>query len=255
MTPVEDGDGGFDGGFTIADPLDAGLPAELTDLLIPGIVRARVLEVLTPADAIAWKSHRGEVRVRIDRGADARLFVGQVLNGTPPDEHIGARLVEVGEDTAIATIDIERFAPGDFPQMPRPGIVLANRLQDPIGCPLPVGVALAATVTDVPDGADELAWDEDGFAFFELVIDRGARHGLAPGDRLEYDPEDDWCACQGRVQSVESQHATVLFRVQRFHPDHEVAIPGKGDELVTPAWRSSYNTFDSLQSPIPVTAD
>lgn len=235
----------FDGSVVIARPLQAGLPPEITDLLIPGIVQARVVEVLTRPEDLAWKSHRGEVRVRIDRGADVGLFVGQMLNGMPPDERLGARVIEVLDASAVASIEVERFAPGDVPQMPAPGIVLANRVEHPLGCPLPVGVAVAATVTMAPEGADQLDWDEEGFAFFELTIDRGSHDGLALGDVFRFDPEDGWCNCEGQVRAVAAKSATVLFRLHRYGADHEVPTPGAGDMLVTPAWRSAYGAFNA----------
>ena len=243
----------FDGSVVIARPLQAGLPAELAGLLIPGVVQARVVEVLTRAEDVAWKLHRGQVRVRIDHGTDAGLFVGQLLNGMPPDERIAAELVEVAEASAVATIEVERFAPGDAPQMPTRGIVLANRVEHPLGCPLPVGVPVAATVTKAP-ASDQLEWDEEGFAFFELAIDRGSRDGLALGDAFEFDPQDGWCSCEGQVRALAAKSATVLFRVQRYAAEHDVPLPAAGDTLVTPAWRSAFGQFDAPQA-LPAAAD
>lgn len=239
----------FDGKLVVDKPMAAGLPRAITDLLIPQQLRVRVLELLTPAEELAWSHHRAKARLRIDRGSDAGLFVGQDLFGLPPDEGVMIEVVELAADSAVAEIPVERFAPDDRPPLPAPGMAFSNRPQRTLGCGLPEGVELSAEVLAVDVAPTDLAWDAEGYAWFVATIDRGARDGLAAGDRIAFDSDEGWCACEGRVEAVEPQRASVRFRVQRFDDDIEgLAFPGVGDTVVTPAWQRAQWEARSLEA-------
>jgi hypothetical protein len=227
----------------VLDDLDqANLPAELARMLSRETIEATAIERLTDAADLAWQAHRAAVRFRVDRGELHGLYNGMRLHGRAPFEHIFARVVELEAGHAVAEWHIERFHPDDLVELPPPGMRLASRGLPNQGCGLDFSVAVRARVLSTTTGSEGPDYDSDGFAWFELDVDHGAMQGLAIGDTLS--AEDDWGMGEGRVQSVRSNEATVLWRVRRYGAQHQVDLPKRGQWLVTPAWRSqSHDMF------------
>jgi hypothetical protein len=227
--------------FEVEDPLHAGLPRELSRLLRAEPVQARVVEVFERADTLKWKRQRAAVHLRLDRGERDGLFVGMLLRGLPPDEALHGEIVAVEADGARLKLELERFSPRESPVLPVPGIRFTSR--SPAGaCPIDTSAAVQAKVRSVATPPELLVWDEEGFAWFELVLDQGAAQGLIAGDRLY--PDDESAEGEGRVLHAGSGQATVLWRVQRWHEEMKVRLPAVGHALVTPAWqRAEWDVF------------
>jgi hypothetical protein len=87
----------------------------------------------------------------------------------------------------------------------------------------------------------------DYHAYVELDIDLGAQHGLLVGDR--FTAEDDAVEGEGRVERIQGDRATVLWRTVRYDEDEEVRWPAPGDAVVTPAWeREAEDAFGSAEA-------
>lgn len=221
--------------FVVDHPLQAGLPWDLARLLRRDAIEARVVEVLETPDTLVWSHHRAKVQLRLDRGERDGLYVGMDVYGLPPDEGVFAALTEVHADTAIATLDLQRFSPQDEVQLPTRGIRLTTRRAGTIGCSIDTSAAVRGKVLRVATEPADLAWDDEGFAFVELELDQGRAQDLAVGDELH--GEDYELDGEGRVRSVQPDRSTVLWRIQRYHEGQELNLPTAGAALITPAWR------------------
>jgi hypothetical protein len=230
--------------FEIANPLSAGLPIELAGLLRRDVIEGSVVEVLDTPETLEWKRHATSVRVKLDRGANHGLYTDMDIYGLPPDEGFFAQVVEVKGEEAVATVSLSRFAPGDAVELPARGLRFATRRATGVGCHVDTSAALRAKVLAAATPAADAAWDADGFAFAEMTIDQGRRHGLLAGDRFSAEAEE--IDGEGRVARVEAERAVVLWRVQRYDERQDVRWPVAGDALVTPAWqREAWDAFGS----------
>lgn len=221
---------------TVSDPLNASLPVALARLLRQDTLEFRVTE-LPGADNLEWSYQQAEAPIRLRPLQTASPAPGTQLMGLPPDDAWSAQVTEVAADgTVTATVSVSRFSPEDAPAFPPIGMRFSNRGVASVGCSLPEGVPVRAKVTAVASATEEIVWDEDGFAFVDIVVDQGARAGLAPGDSL--DLEQGGAFAEGRVRSTTSDSAHVTWRMQRFFEADAVPLPAVGDALVTPAWRA-----------------
>jgi hypothetical protein len=233
--------GEFEHRFLIEDPLRAGLPVELTRLLRRDSIEARVLEVKESTQTLEWRAHEAKLHLGLDRGERAGLYRGMTMRGLPPDEDVSGEIVEVTLDDATLRVSVDRFSPRETPTLPTPGVRLTTRW-DRDACPIDTSAAVRAKVTAVATPPELVAWDEDGFAFFELDLDQGAAQGLMAGDRLAAEDRD--VDGEGRVLEAASGKANVLWRVRRYHESMPVRLPAAGDVLVTPAWqRAQWDVF------------
>jgi len=225
-------------------PLPANLPAAITGLLLNVPRLVSVTEWLDDPAEPDWKAHMAELRVHVDLGSQAGARVGMGIHGIAPDERWHATLVEVNEGSAIASLKLNRFSPWESVELPTRGLRFSTRSPNANSdsCGFDSSAAVKARVTEVID-PERIEWDADGFGFVRLRIDQGRSQGLIPGDRLS--PEDYSLARgEGRVESVDSQQAVVLWRMQRFSATMSVEPPVAGVSLVTPAWRrEAYSGF------------
>lgn len=221
--------------FSIDNPLQAGLPWELARLLRRDAIEARVTEVLETSETLSWNRHMAEVHLRLDRGEQHGLYAGMDVYGLPPDEDVFAALTEVHPDYAIAKFEVQRFSPQDQPALPTNGLRVTTRRSGSTGCAIDTSAAVRGKVLNVAVEPEKLVWDADGFAWVELTLDQGSAQGLAVGDQLQ--GEEYSLDGEGRVRSVSSDRAVVLWRVQRYDEEQAVDLPKAGVALVTPAWR------------------
>jgi hypothetical protein len=230
--------------FEVANPLSAGLPIELAGLLRRDAIQGSVVEVLDTPETLKWDSHDATVRVKLDRGTHHGLYKDMDLYGLPPDEGFFAQVVELTGEEGVAELHVSRFSPADAPELPARGLRFTTRREAGTGCHVDTSAAVRGKVLALAAPPKAAAWDEDGFAFVELTIDQGSRHGLMAGDA--FGAEIDEVRGEGRVQRVEAERATVLWRVQRYGEDDEIRWPSVGDALVTPAWqREAWDAFGS----------
>jgi hypothetical protein len=230
--------------FEIHNPLSAGLPVELAGLLRRDAIQGSVVEVLDTPETLKWESHAATVRVKLDRGANHGLYQDMDLYGLPPDEDFFAQVKELEGEEAVALVHVSRFSATDVPDLPVRGLRFTTRRQTGTGCHIDTSAAVRGKVLAVATPPKGVAWDKDGFAFVEMTIDQGSRHGLLAGDR--FGAEIDEVDGEGRVQRIEPERAVVLWRVQRYDEDEGIHWPAVGDALVTPAWqRAADDTFGS----------
>lgn len=231
------------GAFEIAHPLSAGLPIELAGLLRRDTIHGSVVEVLDTADTLEWKFNYATVRVKLDRGANHGLYEKMDLYGLPPDEAFFAQVGKLEPESAVAEISVTRFAPGDPVALPVRGLRFATRRDAPEACGVDTSVALRGKVLALAPLAGN-AKVVDYHSYRELDIDLGKQHGLMVGDR--FTAEADGLEGEGRVERMQGDRATVLWRVMRADEDDAVRWPAPGDALVTPAWkRAAEDTFGS----------
>lgn len=230
--------------FEIAHPLSAGLPIELAGLLRRDAIQGSVIEVLDTPEMLKWESHEATVRVKLDRGSNHGLYQDMDLYGLPPDEGFFAQVVELKGEEGVAELHVSRFSAADAPELPSRGLRFTTRREAGTGCHVDTSAAVRGKVLALATPPKAAAWDEDGFAFIELAIDQGSRHGLMAGD--DFGAEIDDVRGEGRVERVEPDRATVLWRAQRYDEDDEIRWPAVGDALVTPAWqREAWDAFGS----------
>ncbi len=228
--------------YALADPLHPDVPQALRGLLRPETIRARVLGRVDPEAPIPWESHRAQVQLRLDRGSEDGLIEGMALYGVAPDERWFAEVKRLDAHEAVATIYVSRFAPDDEVKLPAQGMTFTSRREgsggDSMACDLDTSAPVRAAITAViaPEGGPE--FDADGYAYIELELDQGSAEGLAVGDELYFDRnenEDIWG--EGRVRRVDAASSRVLWRGRRWHESREVEWPARGQHLVTPAWQ------------------
>ncbi len=230
--------------ITYPTPLPSNLPSAITSLLLDAPRLVTVLEWPDDLAELDWKAHEAKIRLAVDFGSKAGARSGMTIYGIAPDERWSATLSDVDQDSAIATVNIERFSPWDEVEIPTRGIRFSTRsprVQSET-CGFDNSIAVQASVIEVVD-ADRIEWDADGFAFLRLRIDQGRAQGLLKDDEFQLQ-DYSLGPGEGRVETVESQQAVVLWRMQRYHPSMTIEAPSVGVSLVTPAWRrASYDTF------------
>jgi hypothetical protein len=233
--------------FVIDAPMEANLPHELARMLRRERIELQAVERLQELDDLVWERHATTVRLLLDRGEQDGVFAGMRLHGIAPNTGRYGKVVEVAADHAIGELPLQRFHPDDAVELPAAGIRFASRGEPGQGCGLDFSIAARARITAVSSSPGALRFDADGFAWLELTIDQGSAHGLAIGDALSV--EDEYGFGEGRVKAVQSQQATVLWRVQRYFEEQELDLPAAGRWVVTPAWqRHAYEMFGAPPS-------
>ncbi len=232
------------GQFAIPDPMNAGLPAPLHDLLRPETIESRVVRILDSAEALDWKPSwsglEAEVRVEIDAGERDGLLVGMELEGLPPDEGTDVTIVEIEAERAIATTTVTRFGPSDDVRLPLAGARVATRSDVPGHCGNDATVALEAKVTAVGRTLGSEASDGMNISWTELDIDRGSTQGLRYDDVLYI--QSDSADGEGRVRMLGPNAATVIWREISYvdeGEDPKATPPVAGTVLWTSTARSA----------------
>ncbi|MEZ5483746.1 MAG: hypothetical protein R3F01_01040 [Lysobacteraceae bacterium] len=226
-----------------ADPLNAGLPVEMTRLLTPGTIEVQLVDVLDSEETVAWEGEYGSVRVRLDRGEDNGVFPEMRFWGLPPDEGLQLHVVESQADHAIARIAIKRFAPGDPVELPTVGTLLASREPGakPAERETPTQISVSGRVLSAERKTDDPAFDTDWAIFITLTLDVGRDSGFSLGDSVFHEgyfgpefvgPQ----GAEGRVVTMDDSTTTVLLRVPISSPENGVGLPEVGREFGTAAW-------------------